>query len=137
MNNISVFCFCFRIGLIIFFCFVIRIINTIATTNQNNVAWIVPSGPNAPPVINSEPEILKLNRLLVLSLPDVTAPKIPDCTKFQEKCAAIGSHKFLLYIYKAPNINPTIPIQADDIKVLPGFNKCTPPKIMAEIINEI
>ena len=66
------------------------------TSSQNRVACIVPSGPKAPPVINSAPEILVINRLLVFSLPDVIAPKMPDCTKFQEKCIAIGSHKLLL-----------------------------------------
>ena len=74
----------FQKGLIILFCLVINSINIIDTSNQNMVACMVPSGPKTPPVINSAPEIWVLNRLLVFSLPDVIAPKMPDCTKFQE-----------------------------------------------------
>jgi len=55
-----------------------------------------PSGPNSPPVIYSGPCIFDSNKLFVFSFPDVIAPKIPDCVKFQAKCIAMGSHKLRL-----------------------------------------
>ena len=52
-----------------------------------------PSGPNAPPVINSGPWILASNKLFVFSFPEVIAPKIPDWVKFQQNVKQVAFYK--------------------------------------------
>ena len=60
-------------------------------SKQNTIACIVPSGPNSPPVIKLFPVILVVRKLLVFSLPEVIAPKKPDCIKCGKK-----NHKLVL-----------------------------------------
>ena len=71
----------------------LKINTTIIISAQKIMACMEPSGPNAPPVINSGPWILAFNKLFVFSFREVIAPKIPDWVKFQQNVKQVAFYK--------------------------------------------
>src|SRR5690606_9861744 len=101
---------------------------TTAVAAQSSTENTLPSGPNAPPVTSTFPDVEASSRPCEVSLPDTSVENSALPATFQPRCRPMGSHRRRVATYAAVSMPPaSIAMAIAPHRVAFGLSRCARP----------